>query len=146
MRCACVGGGIVHNDTTNNVVPHKQFVRVNATMMYVFIHRTGHKSLRQSGTKLKVMEAKKVEIKNGERITIIFNHVGYCDGSINVFVNDCNATKSVAKDLCCKLRQNGSIANCSYASYNNSYGQDIARRIRDFYKFTGDIKIFETTY
>ena len=92
------------------------------------------------------MEAKKVEIKNGDSITIIFNHKGYCNGSINVFVNDYNATKLVAKDLVCKLRQDGSIANCSYASYNNSYGQDIAKRIRDFYEFKGDIKIFETTY
>ena len=91
------------------------------------------------------MKAKNIEITNDERITIIFNHTGCWNGSINVFVNDYNATRLVAKDLGCKLRLNGSI-NCNHKTYRDSYGQDIARQIQDFYEFTGDIKIFETTY
>lgn len=52
-------------------------------MMYIFVHRMGHKSLMQSGTKLKVMNANLVNVnitvvKNNE----IYDNVGTIDNIV----------------------------------------------------------------
>jgi len=91
------------------------------------------------------MKTKNIDITNDEKITIIFNHTGCFNGSINVFVNDYNATGLVAKDLGRRTRPNGSI-NGNNECYMHSYGHHLARQIQDFYEYNGDIKVFETTY